>query len=132
VLSCVARQNEYSTAAIRAPVGVRDDTPAAPSLKLILDPIVEADFCNGSYGCGRTAQEAVARVDQDIVEGKIRVIDVDLAAYCDTVRHDLLLGQVVRRVRDGEILHLLELMRSRNARTTRDLPIPGSPLSTTT
>lgn len=71
-------------------------------------------------------------MDQDIVEGKIRVIDVDLAAYCDTVRHDLLLGQVVRRVRDGEILHLLELMRSRNARTTRDLPIPGSPLSTTT
>jgi RNA-directed DNA polymerase len=52
----------------------------------------------------------VARVDKDIVEGKTRVIDVDLAAYFDTVRHDLLLGKVARRVRDGEILHLLKLM----------------------
>jgi RNA-directed DNA polymerase len=52
------------------------------ALKLILEPIFEADFCNGSYGYRprRTAQEAVARVDQDIVEGKTRVIDVDLAA----------------------------------------------------
>jgi Reverse transcriptase (RNA-dependent DNA polymerase) len=82
------------------------------ALKLILEPMFEADFCNGSYGYRprRTAHEAVARVDKDIVEGKTRVIDVDLAAYFDTVRHDLLLGKVARRVRDGEILHLLKLM----------------------
>jgi len=82
------------------------------ALKLILEPIFEADFCNGSYGYRprRTAHEAVARVDKDIVEGKTRVIDVDLAAYFDTVRHDVLLGKVARRVQDGEILHLLKLM----------------------
>src|SRR3989449_2017613 len=82
------------------------------ALKLILEPIFEADFCNGSYGYRprRTAHEAVARVDKDIVEGKTRVIDVDLAAYFDTVRHDLLLGKVARRVQDSEILHLLKLM----------------------
>jgi len=82
------------------------------ALKLILEPIFEADFCNGSYGYRprRTAHEAVARVEKDIVEGKTRVIDVDLAAYFDTVRHDLLLGKVARRVQDGEILHLLKLM----------------------
>src|SRR6058998_1341475 len=82
------------------------------ALKLILEPIFEADFCNGSYGYRprRTAHEAVARVDKDIVEGKTRVIDVDLAAYFDTVRHDLLLGKVARRVQDAEILHLLKLV----------------------
>ena len=82
------------------------------ALKLILEPRFEADFCNGSYGYRprRTAHEAVARVEKDIVEGKTRVIDVDLAAYFDTVRHDLLLGKVARRVQDGEILHLLKLM----------------------
>ena len=82
------------------------------AVKLILEPIFEADFCNGSYGYRprRTAHEAVARVEKDIVEGKTRVIDVDLAAYFDTVRHDLLLGKVARRVQDGEILHLLKLM----------------------
>src|SRR5712664_3925784 len=82
------------------------------ALKLILEPIFEADFCNGSYGYRprRTAHEAVARVEKDIVEGKTRVIDLDLAAYFDTVRHDLLLGKVAGRVQDGEILHLLKLM----------------------
>jgi RNA-directed DNA polymerase len=82
------------------------------ALKLILEPIFEADFCDGSYGYRprRTAQAAVARVEKSIVHGKTRVIDRDLAAYFDTVRHDLLLGKVARRVRDGEILHLLKLM----------------------
>src|SRR5712692_694497 len=82
------------------------------ALKLMVEPIFEADFCNGSYGYRqrRTAHAAVARVERDIVEGKTRVIDLDLAAYFDTVRHDLLLGKVAGRVQDGEILHLLKLM----------------------
>ena len=82
------------------------------ALKLIMEPIFEADFCDGSYGYRpqRTAHEAVARVAQAIVSGKTRVIDLDLAAYFDTVRHDLLLGKVARRVQDAEILHLLRLM----------------------
>ena len=81
-------------------------------LKLIMEPIFEADFCDGSYGYRprRTAHEAVARVAQAIVSGKTRVIDLDLAAYFDTVRADLLLGKVARRVQDSEILHLLRLM----------------------
>ncbi len=82
------------------------------ALKLILEPIFEADFCDGSYGYRprRTAHGAVARVAKAIAYGKTRVIDVDLAAYFDTVRHDLLLGKVARRVQDAEILHLLALM----------------------
>jgi len=82
------------------------------ALKLIMEPIFEADFCDGSYGYRprRTAHAAVARVEQSIVHGKTRVIDLDLAAYFDTVRHDLLLGKVARRVQDGDILHLLKLM----------------------
>ena len=82
------------------------------ALKLILEPIFEADFYDGSYGYRpqRTAQEAVNRVAQAIVRNKTQVIDVDLAAFFDTVRHDVLLGKVARRVQDGEIVHLLKLM----------------------
>ena len=58
----------------------------------------------------RSAQAAVARVAEAIAKNKTRVIDLDLAAYFDSVRHDLLLGKVARRVQDGEILHLLKLM----------------------
>src|SRR5215831_10767653 len=82
------------------------------ALKCILEPIFEADFHDGSYGYRpqRSAQGAVVRVAEAIAKNKTRVIDLDLAAYFDTVRHDLLLGKVARRVRDGEILHLLRLM----------------------
>jgi len=95
------------------------------ALKLIMEPIFEADFCDGSYGYRpqRTAHEAVARVAQAIVSGKTRVIDLDLAAYLDTVRHDLLLGKVARRVQDPEILQLLRLMVK--ASGTRGVPQGG-------
>jgi RNA-directed DNA polymerase len=65
------------------------------ALKLIREPIFEADFQSGSYGYRpkRTAREAVLQVDEAIMEGKTRIIDLDLRA-CNTrglrmtVRHD--------------------------------------------
>jgi RNA-directed DNA polymerase len=50
------------------------------ALKLILEPIFEADFQEGSYGYRpkRAAHQAVDRVARAIVESKTRVIDVDL------------------------------------------------------
>src|SRR5215467_10123915 len=59
------------------------------ALKLILEPIFEADFQSGSYGYRpkRTAHQAVNRVAQAIVESKTRIIDIDLRAYFDNVQH---------------------------------------------
>jgi RNA-directed DNA polymerase len=36
------------------------------------------------------------------------VIDLDLRAYFDTVRHDVLLGKVARRVNDDDVMRLLK------------------------
>src|SRR5215470_6088928 len=82
------------------------------ALKLLLEPIFEADFQPGSFGYrpGRTAHEAVQRVAEAIVKHKTRVIDIDLRAYFDNVRHDLLLAKVARRVSDVDVLHLLKMM----------------------
>jgi RNA-directed DNA polymerase len=82
------------------------------ALKLILEPIFEADFQPGSYGFRpkRTAREAVLLVDQAIVQGKTRVIDLDLRAYFDSVRHDLLLQKVAQRVNDADVMRLLKLI----------------------
>jgi RNA-directed DNA polymerase len=82
------------------------------ALKLILEPIFEADFQPGSYGYRpkRTAHQALERVARAIVECKTCVIDLDLRAYFDTVRHDVLLGKVARRVNDDDVMRLLKLM----------------------
>ncbi|MBZ5549553.1 MAG: group II intron reverse transcriptase/maturase [Acidobacteriia bacterium] len=82
------------------------------ALKLILEPIFEADFQSGSYGYRpkRTAHQAVNRVAQAIVEDKTRVIDVDLRSYFDNVQHALLLKKVGRRVQDAAMMHLLKMI----------------------
>jgi RNA-directed DNA polymerase len=82
------------------------------AVKLILEPIFEADFQPGSYGYRpkRTAQQAVNRVAQAIVESKTRIIDIDLRAYFDNVQHNLLLEKVARRIQDDEVMHLLKMM----------------------
>jgi RNA-directed DNA polymerase len=82
------------------------------ALKLILEPIFEADFQSGSYGYRpkRTAHEAVQRVAEAIVEGKTRVIDLDLRAYFDSVQHYLLLEKVAKRVRDNDVMGLLKMI----------------------
>ena len=82
------------------------------ALKLILEPIFEADFQPESYGYRpkRTAHQAVNRVAQAIVESKTRIIDIDLRAYFDNVQHYLLLEKVARRVQDDAVMHLLKMM----------------------
>ena len=82
------------------------------ALKHILEPIFEADFQSGSYGYRpkRSAHEAVDRVDQAIVQGLTRIIDLDLRAYFDNVQHSLLLTKVARRVQDAAVMGLLRMI----------------------
>ena len=82
------------------------------ALKLILEPIFEADFQPGSYGYRpkRTAHAAVNRVARAIVSYKTRVIDIDLRAYFDNVRHHLLLEKVAKRVNDPDVMALLKMI----------------------
>ena len=82
------------------------------ALKLILEPVFEADFQPGSFGYRpkRTAHDALKRVAEAIVHRKTRVLDFDLRAYFDNVRHDRLLEKVVRRIDDADIMHLLRIM----------------------
>jgi len=82
------------------------------ALKLILEPIFEAEFQSGSYGYRpkRSAHEAVERVAQAIVQCKTRVLDLDLRSFFDNVRHHILFEKVARRVNDPEVMHLLKLL----------------------
>ena len=82
------------------------------ALKLILEPIFEADFQPGSFGYRpkKSAHTAIRRVSAAILEGKTYVIDFDLRSYFDTVRHHIVLDKVARRVDDERALWLLKLL----------------------
>lgn len=88
------------------------------ALKLILEPIFEADFQPGSYGYRpkQSAHAAVQRVAEAIVQGKTYVIDLDLRSYFDTVRHHIVLEKIARRVCDDAVLWLLRLILKASGR----------------
>jgi RNA-directed DNA polymerase len=100
------------------------------ALKLILEPIFEADFQEGSYGYRpkRNPHAAVDRVAEAVVKNKTRVIDLDLRAYFDNIRHDILLRKVAERVNDDQVMRLLRLILKAGGR--RGVPQGGviSPL----
>src|SRR5712664_1717829 len=88
------------------------------ALKLILEPIFEADFQPGSYGYRpkKSAHAAVQRVSEAILQGKTYVIDLDLRSYFDTVRHHIVLEKIARRVCDDAVLWLLRVILKASGR----------------
>ena len=87
---------------------VRDRVVQA-AVKLILEPIFEAEFEECSYGFrpGRSAHDALRIIQQHLKEGKTAVYDADLASYFDTIPHDKLIACVRMRVVDGSVLGLI-------------------------
>jgi len=100
------------------------------ALKLILEPIFEADFQDGSYGYRpeKKPQDAVHRVATAIAHGKTKVIDLDLKLYFDNIRHHIVLQKIANRVNDRKVMHLLKLLLKANGK--RGVPQGGviSPL----
>jgi RNA-directed DNA polymerase len=98
------------------------------ALRLILEPIFEADFSGSSYGArpGRSAHEAIEKVRMGLRQRRHRVVDVDLSRYFDTIRHDRILAKVARRVVDGRVLAMVKQF----LKSVGDRGLPqGSPLS---
>ena len=89
---------------------IRDRVVQA-AVKLLLEPVFEADFTNNAYGYrrGRSAKDAVRMVHRSLKAGYVQVVDADLSKYFDTIPHAELLRCVARRVSDGAILHLIKM-----------------------
>ena len=87
------------------------DRVAQTAVKLVLEPIFEADFLDEAYGYRprRQALEAVKATHRAICDGLTEVVDADLSQYFDTIPHDALMKSVARRVSDGALLHLIKL-----------------------
>ena len=81
------------------------------AVKLVIEPIFEADFQENSYGYRprRNAHQALDDVAGQLLKGRTQVIDADLSKYFDTIPHDKLLALVARRIVDKHILSLVKL-----------------------
>jgi RNA-directed DNA polymerase len=79
------------------------------ALRHVLEPILETEFAEHSYGFrpGRGAKDALRRVDTLLKAGHDWVVDADLKSYFDTIPHDRLLALVKEHVADGRVLALL-------------------------
>jgi RNA-directed DNA polymerase len=87
------------------------DRVAQMAVKLIIEPIFEADFCAHSYGFRprKSAHDAVDDIANTLWAGYTQVIDADLSKYFDSIPHAKLLAVVAERIVDGGILHLIKL-----------------------
>lgn len=87
------------------------DRVAQMAVKLVIEPVFEADFCDNSYGFrpGKSAHEAVDEVANALLSGHTEVIDADLSKYFDTIPHANLMAVVAERISDGKILHLIKM-----------------------
>jgi RNA-directed DNA polymerase len=73
---------------------------------LIIEPILEADFLDCSFGFrpGRSAHDALGETQRNLKEGRREVYDADLQSYFDTIPHEklmLCLQKRVLRLRSG-------------------------------
>ena len=86
------------------------DRVAQMAVKLIIEPIFEADFCAHSYGFRprKSAHDAVEDIANTLWAGYTQVIDADLSKYFDSIPHAKLMAVVAERIVDGGILHLIK------------------------
>jgi RNA-directed DNA polymerase len=100
------------------------------ALKLILEPVFEADFQAGSFGYRpkRTAHQAITRVAEAIIRNHTTVIDIDLKDFFGSVRHQVLLRKIAERINDNEVMHLIKIILKSVARTGIAQGSPISPL----
>ena len=85
------------------------DRVVQAAVKLIIEPIFEADFHECSYGFrpNRSAQQAIDEIAREIKSGKTKVYDADLSSYFDTIPHDKLFLALRMRITDGSVLGLV-------------------------
>lgn len=88
---------------------VRDRTVQA-ALRHVLEPILERQFAEHSYGFrpDRGCKDALRRVDRLVKNGYGYTVDVDLKSYFDTIPHDRLIEELRKYVADNQVIALVE------------------------
>jgi len=87
------------------------DRVAQTAVKLVVEPIFEADLDSSAFGYrpNRSAADAIKEVHRLLCQGYTDVVDADLRKYFDTIPHRELMQSVARRIVDRHVLRLIKL-----------------------
>lgn len=121
------------------PLGIATvrDRIVQTAMKLVLEPIFEADFhpCSYGYRPQRNAKMASTAIRNDLFQRAWGVVEIDFRSYFTTIPHDKLIVLIKQRVVDGSMLRLIKqsltveiFYQGKMEPTTVGVP-QGSPIS---
>jgi group II intron reverse transcriptase/maturase len=121
------------------PLGIAtvEDRVVQTAMKLILEPVFEADFHDCSYGYRprRGAKMASLAIREDLYQRAWGVVEIDFQSYFTTIPHDKLLKLIRQRVVDGSMLRIIKqslkvgVVYQGQTKSTRIGVPQGSPIS---
>lgn len=82
------------------------------TLKILLEPILDPQFSDNSYGFrpGRNQKQAVRKAQRIVKTGKEYVVDIDLSKFFDRVHHDRLNSRLSLFIDDKRILRIIGMI----------------------
>lgn len=85
------------------------DRVAQMACTIVIEPILEAEFEDHSYGFRpkRSLQEAVTKIKEYLKTNKTEVYDADLSNYFDTIPHEKLKIALRERIKDQRVIKLV-------------------------
>lgn len=94
------------------PLGIAtvEDRIVQTAMKLVIEPIFEADFHDCSYGYRpkRDAKQASMMIREDLYNRAWGVVEIDFRSYFNSIPHRKLVKLITRRIADGSMLKLIK------------------------
>lgn len=121
------------------PLGIAtvEDRLVQTAMKLVLEPIFEADFHDCSYGYRpkRDAKQASVAIREDLYNRAWGVVEIDFQSYFTSIPHGKLMKLIMQRIADGSMLKLIKQtlkvgVKDRGQVVATTIGVPqGSPIS---
>lgn len=94
------------------PLGINtiEDRVVQTAMKIVIEPIYEADFHECSYGYRpkRNAKQASLVIQDDLYNRVCGVVEIDFKSYFSSIPHSKLLKLIQKRISDGSMLKLIK------------------------
>ena len=111
------------------PLGVAAirDRVVQAALKIVLEPIFEADFLPCSFGFRpkKDAHQALHAVREAVREGRVWVVDADIESFFDRLGFGVILDSLRERVSDRRVLGLIRRILGAGVLDGKVLSFPG-------